>query len=164
MHTGDRRVALPLLAVLLVAWQGRPPRSGVPQKYDACRLLRTADPEAILGAGATSLLTQGGQNCTWTSADHKKKLMVRTPESTRTKPEATFDRYRTGPHTNYIMADEAGLGDHAVSSITPYGVEFMVLKKDRILYIQDMNPYGVKGTPEMLAQARPVIKKAVEAF
>jgi hypothetical protein len=159
----SRRIGLPVFAMLL-AWQGRPPRAGVSAgKFDSCRLLSPGDAAVLVGDGATSVMTQGGQLCTWKSAG-KMKLMVRTPESTRTKPEVTFDNYKTGPHTNYTIADEPDLGDHAVSAITPYGVEFMVLKKDRILWVQYFGAYGMKGTPEMLAKAKPVIKKAVDAF
>jgi hypothetical protein len=163
MYLSFRRAGLPLLAVLLLAWQGRPPRGGGANKYDACRLLTVGDVTVLLGEGTASTLTQGGQNCTWRS-DGKMKLMVRTPESTRTKPEVSFEQYKTGPHRDYTIADEKELGDHAVSAITPFGVEFMVLKKDRILYVQYFGPYGMKGTPEMLARARPVMKKAVDAF
>lgn len=134
-------------------------------EFDACRLLNASDVTPLLGGEtATSKLTQGGQTCTWSSASSKVKLLVRTPESTRTKPEVTFDHYKTGPHLNFVLADEPILGDHAVSAVTPYGAEFMVLKKNRILFVQYAEPYGVKGTPEFLARAKPAIKKAVDAF
>jgi len=157
-----RRSGLPVLALLL-AWQGRPPRGSTSDKYDSCRLLSPADAAVLIGDGAASTMTNGGQLCTWRSAG-KMKLMVRTPESTRTKPDVTFERYKTGPHTNTTIADEPDLGNHAVSAVTSYGVDFMVLKKDRILWVQYFGPYGMKGTPEMLAKAKPIIKKAVEAF
>ena len=124
----------------------------------------SADAAVILGDGATSFLSPGGQTCTWTSVDKHRKLLVRTPESTRTKPEVTFEQYKTGPHRDYVIADEPEFGDHAVSAITPYGVDFMILKKDRILFIQDGQPYGVKGNAEMLATAKPIVKKAFAAF
>ena len=76
----------------------------------------------------------------------------------------TFDHNKSGPHFIYILVDEPTLGDHAVSAVTPYGAEFMVLKKDRILFVQYMQQYGVKGTAEMVAKAKPAIKKAVDAF
>jgi hypothetical protein len=60
--------------------------------------------------------------------------------------------------------DDKELGDHAVEAVTPYGLEFMVLKKDRILSVQYGPGYGVKGTPEMLAQAKSIVRKAVDAF
>jgi hypothetical protein len=166
MALASRHIALPALALLL-AWQGRParpPHGGIVNKYDACRLLDADDAAVILGAGATSFLSPGGQTCTWTSADKHRKLSVRTPESTRTKPEVTFEQYKTGPHHDFTIADEPEMGDHAVSAITPYGVEFMVLKQDRILFIQDGAAYGVKGTAEMLNTARPIAKKAFAAF
>jgi len=132
--------------------------------YDACKLLSIADVTPILGDGATQQLTQGGQNCEFRSADKKKKLFVRTPESTRTEPEVTFKNYRTGPHHDYTIADEKDLGDEAVSAITPSGVEIMALKQHRILYIQDYGAYGSKGTSEMLNTLRPIAKKAASAF
>jgi hypothetical protein len=139
-------------------------RSAPGAHYDACKLLAIADVTSILGDGATQQLTQGGQNCEFRSADKKHKLFVRTPESTRTEPEVTFKNYRTGPHHNYTIADESGLGDEAVSAITPTGVEIMALKQHRILYIQDYAGYGSKGSAEMLNKLRPIAKKAADAF
>jgi hypothetical protein len=118
----------------------------------------------ILGSDATQQLTQGGQNCEFRSADKKQKLFVRTPESTRREPEATFSDYRTGPHHDYKIADEKDLGDQAVSAITPFGVEIMALKQHRILYIQDYGPYGSRGSAEMLNKLRPLAIKAASAF
>jgi hypothetical protein len=145
----------------------RTPASGLSAPgahYDACKLLQLADVTPIMGDGATEELTQGGQTCTFRSADKKRKLFVRTPESTRTPADVSFKNYRTGPHHNYTIADEKGLGDEAVSAITPMGVEIMALKQNRILYIQDYPGYGSKGTAEMLNQLRPIAKKAADAF
>jgi hypothetical protein len=139
-------------------------RSAPGAHYDACRLLSLADVTPILGDGATQQLTQGGQNCEFRSADKKHKLFVRTPESTRTEPEVTYKNFRTGPHHDYTMADESGLGDEAVSAITPAGVEIMALKQHRILYIQDYRGYGSKGSAEMLDALRPIAKKAAAEF
>jgi hypothetical protein len=116
-------------------------RSAPGAHYDACKLLTVADVTPILGDGATQELTQGGQNCEFRSADKKRKLFVRTPESTRREPEATFSDYKTGPHHDYKITDEKDLGDQAVSALTPFGVEIMALKQHRILYIQDYGPY-----------------------
>lgn len=132
--------------------------------YDACKLVQTSDVAPILGDGAVQALTQGGQTCTFRSADGKRKLFVRTPESTRTEPEVTFNNYKTGPHHNYVIADEKDIGDAAVSAVTPYGVEIMAVKQHRILYLQDYGPYGSKGTSDMLSQLRPLAKKAASAF
>lgn len=139
-------------------------RSAPGAHYDACKLLTVADITPILGDGATQELTQGGQNCEFRSADKKRKVFVRTPESTRTEPEVTFKNYKTGPHHEYTIADEKDLGDEAVSALTPFGVEIMALKQHRILYIQDFGPYGSKGTTDMLNTLRPIAKKAAGAF
>jgi hypothetical protein len=139
-------------------------RSAPGAHYDACKLLSIADVTPILGDGATQQMTQGGQNCEFRSADKKRKVFVRTPESTRTEPEVTFKNYRTGPHHDYTIADEKDLGDEAVSAITPAGVEIMALKQHRILFIQDYGPYGSKGSAEMLNKLRPIAIKAAGAF
>jgi hypothetical protein len=139
-------------------------RSAPGAHYDACKLLSVADVTPILGDGATQELTQGGQNCEFRSADKKRKVFVRTPESTRTEPEVTFKNYKTGPHHDYTIADEKDLGDEAVSALTPSGVEIMALKQHRILYIQDFGPYGSKGSADMLNTLRPIAKKAAGAF
>ena len=139
-------------------------RSAPGAAYDACKLLTVVDVTPVLGDGATSQLTQGGQTCTFRSADGKRKMFVRTPESTRSTPEATFTQYKTGPHHEYTIADESGIGDQAVSAITPFGVEIMALKQSRILYFQDYAAYGTKGSAAMLNQLRPIAKKAAAAF
>jgi hypothetical protein len=139
-------------------------RSAPGAAYDACKLLTVADVGPVLGDGATSQLTQGGQTCTFRSADGKRKMFVRTPESTRSTPEATFTQYKTGPHHEYTIADESGIGDQAVSAITPFGVEIMALKQNRILYFQDFAGYGTRGSAAMLSQLRPIAKKAASAF
>jgi hypothetical protein len=127
-------------------------------------VLTAAEVSVLLGGTATSELTQGGQHCTWKTEGSKEKLIVRTQEQTRTPADVAYDKYRNGPHFNYSITDQPSLGDHACTAITSYGIELMVLKHNEILFIQYAAQYGVKGTPEMLAKAMPVFKKAATAF
>lgn len=169
-----RSLAVAALAAALVPGIGRAQHSHAPSAprdrsapgahYDACKLLEPADVVPVLGDGASKALTQGGQTCTFRSADGKRKLFVRTPESTHSSPESAFEQYKTGPHHDYTIADEGGIGDKAVSAVTPFGVEIMALKQNRVLYFQDFAPYGTKGTSAMLDQLRPIAKKAAGAF
>ena len=139
-------------------------RSAPGAHYDACKLLSVADVTPVLGDGATQLMTNGGQLCQFVSADKKHKLLVHTSESTRTEPEVSFRNYKTGPHNNYTITDEKDMGDEAVSAITPTGVEVMVLKQHRILYLQDYAGYGAKGSAAQLSKLLPIAKKAASAF
>lgn len=164
-----RTVSVLLLSVLLVptlASAQHQPRgnSASAAKYNACKYLTSADVSSLIGANATSELTQLGQNCTWRAEGSKEKLMVRTQEQTRTPADVAYDRYKNGPHFNYQIKEQPSLGDHAVTAITPYGIELMVLKHNEILFIQYGAGYGVKGSPEMLEKALPVFKKAADAF
>lgn len=127
-------------------------------------MLSAADVGSLIGGTATSELTQSGQNCTWRSDASKERLMVRTQEQMRTPADVAYDKYRNGPHFNYVLKDEPSIGDHACSAITPYGIEFMMLKHGEILFIQYAAGYGVKGSPEMLEKAIPLFKKAADAF
>jgi hypothetical protein len=129
-----------------------------------CALLKPADVAPLVGANPVAKPTPGGTSCTWTGATAGHRLGVLVYKAQGPAAEMAYQGSRgaaQGKPENKVH-DETGLGDKAYSVLGSYGVSVVVLKKGRLLQVMYYEERA--GTPEDLATALGVAKKAVTAF
>lgn len=126
-----------------------------------CTLLKDADVVPLLGPTPTRTELTG--NCTWKSADGKRKIYILKYKFSGPPAKAAFPRMKTAAASGGAkVISESGAGDDAFSSLTSFGVAYVVIKGGRLLQVQYWP--GQKGTAADAAAMRPLAKKAAAAY
>lgn len=126
-----------------------------------CTLLKDADVVPLLGPAPTRKDLTG--NCTWKSADGKRKIYILKYRFSGPPAKAAFPRMKQAAASGgEKVISESGAGDDAFSSLTSFGVAYVLIKGGRLLQVQYW--LGQKGTAADVAALRPLAKKAAAAY